>query len=56
MKAGLAAGTTTALGAGALYFSTEPAMALSMDSWDAGANESITTTDGTIDEIGRAHV
>ena len=51
MKAGLAAGTTTALGAGALYFSTEPAMALSMDSWDAGANESITTTDGTIDAV-----
>ena len=51
MKAGLAAGTTTAVGAGAIYLSAEPALALSMDSWDAGQNASITTTDGTVDSL-----
>lgn len=51
IKSGAAAFTAGAVGVGALRYSSRPSLAASIDVWDAGADVSITTTDGTVDAI-----
>lgn len=51
LKKGAGLTTAGAIGFGALAYSTQPAIAASMDVWNAGEDVSITTTNGTFDEL-----
>ena len=51
IKSGAVALTTGVIGTGAVLYSSRPALAVTVDTWDAGEDLAITTQDGTVDEV-----